>query len=284
MNLKILTYNLGLLRISIYGVKVFEFTPFLEERFKMALQNLNSFDFDIICLQEVYSRKDAKLIHDTLTSKYPYNVFYHAEKKWKWSSGLVVLSRYPIPYADFKKYEKSTLDERLFVDKGFLETEIQLQKHKVHLINCHTTAGGYFYHPEHPHTNKIREQQIHQMIRRAHERENDVSIISGDLNAGPKVSKNNFEIFKFYQYRDIFNYQEGHITWDIENPLNKQSFHATSPNQRIDHILYKPMNNIEVSHGESKILFQEPVVEVKSEKITASDHYAVASELFLSNS
>jgi endonuclease/exonuclease/phosphatase family metal-dependent hydrolase len=276
-----------LLRVTVFGYRIFEFTPYIKSRFNTALKILKKIDYDIVCLQEVYSRLHAQKIVEELKETYPYNVFYHAEKKWKWSSGLIILSKHPIPYSDFHKFQKSTIDEGLFVDKGFLEAEIAVNDYKIHLINTHTTAGGYFYHPEHKHTDQIREQQIHQMIRRSHERACDASIITGDINAGPKVSKTNFEIFKFYQYRDVFDFSTNLVTWEVENPLNKISFHASSPSQRIDHILYKPFGHTKIKHEHSKILFKEATVKIgkkKKKSTTVSDHYAVASDLLLSSS
>jgi hypothetical protein len=66
-------------------------------------------------------------------------------------------------------------------------------------------------------------------------------------------------------------------TWDIKNPLNMNSPHATSPSQRIDHVVLPPKTRHKLSFEDARIVFQEKVVDIKSEKekVTASDHHGL---------
>lgn len=281
--LKVLSFNLGLLRVTIKGKKIFEFTPFLEERFTQILEKLKSCGADVICVQEIFNKLDALRLVEELKSIYPYHFCPRADYYLRYSSGLVVLSKVPLKKSSFQKFYNSTWDEKLYVDKGFIKTYIDFDDFLVQLINAHTTAGGYFKHPENKKINNIRDTQIRQILK-SKDTSSHMTLIAGDLNCGPQTSQENFDLFKKDGFLDVFQYQDnGLYTWDIKNPLNTNSFHATSPSQRIDHILYKIHEKKEWNHEESQIVYKEPIVKVqgliKENIITMSDHYGVKATI-----
>lgn len=283
MKLKVLSFNVGLLRLLFGGYKIFEFVPFIEDRFEIMLENIKALKFDILSFQEIYNHGHAKKAIEILKPIYPFHVWIPIPNT-KLCSGLMIFSVFPLMNSSFEAFKKNTLEEKLFVNKGFLSTEIDLDVAKVHFINIHTTAGGYFKYPDHPSINRIRDGQIRQALHHTDTKSNPhFTLITGDLNAGPQVSRENFDLFKNQNYIDIFDYKDdGIFTWDNSNEVNQKSIHAICPSQRIDHILYKQRSHKNIIHHSPQILFKEPIVSVgirKNKKITISDHYAVTTEL-----
>lgn len=283
MKLKVLSFNVGLLRLLFGGYKIFEFVPFLEDRFEIMLENIKALRFDILSFQEIYNHSHAKKAIEILKPLYPFHAWIPIPNT-KLSSGLMIFSVFPLINTSFEAFKRNTLEEKLFVNKGFLSTEIDTEVARIHFMNIHTTAGGYFKYPDHPSINRIREDQIRQAILHSEAKsKHHFSVVTGDLNTGPQVSVENFELFKKENYIDIFGYQDNGIyTWDNSNEVNKKSIHAICPSQRIDHILYKQRSNKTITHKSPEVIFKEPIVNVglrKSKKITISDHYAVTTEL-----
>lgn len=282
--LKILSFNLGLLRVKVKDRKVFEFTPYLEERFEKIVEEFKKSDADIISIQEIYNKMDVIRFIEELKFKYPYYFAPRADYYLRFASGLVVLSKVPLKNSTFEKFKESTWDEKLYVDKGFIQTYVDFDDFLIQLVNAHTTAGGYFRHPENRAIDVIRETQIQQILN-AKDPKTHLTLITGDLNCGPQTSSQNFELFKKNNFIDVFEFKDnGLYTWDIQNPLNKTSPHATSPSQRIDHILYKIHEKKEWHHEQSKIVYKDAKVKIKpsrnsEEIITLSDHYGVEANI-----
>ena len=76
-----MTFNAGLLVSSIFGITLFEPTPYVQERLTGIISNLRSTDADIIALQEVYNEKHKDKIISDLSDLYPFAFFYKRKKK-----------------------------------------------------------------------------------------------------------------------------------------------------------------------------------------------------------
>ncbi len=282
--LKVLSFNLGLLRVNIRKTKIFEFTPYLEERFSKIVEKLKTCDADIISLQEIYNKLDALALIEELKSIFPYHFYPRPNHYMRYSSGLLVLSKLPLKKPTFQKFKRSTWDEKLYVDKGFIDTHVDFDDFLVQIVNAHTTAGGYFKHPESKSVDKIRDSQIKQILNATNSKTH-MTVITGDMNCGPQASKQNFELFEKEGFQDVFQYKDNSLyTWDVKNPLNANSIHSSSPSQRIDHILYQVHEKREWDHGDSQIIYKEGIVKVKTllqkeELVTLSDHYGVESNI-----
>ena len=73
-SVRILSYNVGLLRFHVLGILAFSNPPYGSERFPFICSELLKFeDVDVICLQECYEDCHANAIIDALKSKYPYH-------------------------------------------------------------------------------------------------------------------------------------------------------------------------------------------------------------------
>lgn len=62
--LKVTTYNLGLAHT---------FVPYAKERLAPLISELSNYDSDILCLQEVWTKKDQKKIHKALNKNFPFS-------------------------------------------------------------------------------------------------------------------------------------------------------------------------------------------------------------------
>src|SRR2546422_5405717 len=236
--------NLGLLKVDLLGVSIWEFTPFVEMRLHAAPSALREINADIVALQEIYRIRHRAFLAEALRDVYPYSYFTRRRRFVGLDNGLMLLARYPIEGAGFVPFEHNMLDERLLAPKGFVHATAKVAgSGPVHLLNVHTTAGGFMHHPEAPRTREIRSRQIAQLLSAGQHAAGDAGLIVGDLNAGPGVSPENYKQVLDAGYVDAWvlppgqSNDTGGITWDVKNPLNKESPHASSPSQRIDYVL-----------------------------------------------
>jgi mRNA deadenylase 3'-5' endonuclease subunit Ccr4 len=70
--LTILSYNVGLLRLKLFGLTVFSNPPHAAERLPHIPEALRSANADIIFIQECYEEKHAKFLTDSLKESHPY--------------------------------------------------------------------------------------------------------------------------------------------------------------------------------------------------------------------
>lgn len=88
----------------------------------------SSEDFDIITLQEVFTKNGYKTLVETLKDKYPYHTGSPIRKWFKpVNSGLLILSKYPIKETSFYMYSGMAHADR-FSSKGVLATTIEIQE------------------------------------------------------------------------------------------------------------------------------------------------------------
>lgn len=301
--MKIVTFNAGLLSISLFGgLKKFEPAGWIEERLSRLPDALLGARPDVLILQEVYSQKHKQWLAQALSEWLPYSAFDAAAP---WSrllpDSLMILSRYPINDSCFVRFEASRWDERLLGTKGFYVARVNDTPVGPLLIaNMHTTAG-VFTHPEHPKINQVRKAQIHQSIDYLEQSAGNAKVVlAGDLNCGPGVAFTGepdiaplvlkdalipaSERVSIHNYRQITrrgladtHHTLGLVerpTWSpTSNPLNRGGDHATwgCPAQRIDHVFVKADQLRPTAGG---VFLEEPLIPVPgSTSVPLSDHY-----------
>ncbi len=100
-----------------------------DERAKLMAQYLlnSDEDFDIITLQEVFTKKGYKEFTTILKDKYPYHTGSPTRKWYKpVNSGLLILSKYPIKENSFFMYSGMAHADR-FSSKGALAATIEVE-------------------------------------------------------------------------------------------------------------------------------------------------------------
>jgi endonuclease/exonuclease/phosphatase family metal-dependent hydrolase len=285
MLLDLLTLNVGLLR---YMAGVVQPAPFVAERLKALPSALVQSDADVILLQEIYGKKQKLSVIDALSGRYPHA--FHGEDASRFyalDSGLLVLSRLPLR-GRFERFREGPLDERLFARKGFQIVEVELACGlECVLLNAHTTAGGAFTHPEHGIIDRHRDGQLRQLLVCA-ANASKLTVIAGDLNAGPRVSDGNYRLLESSGYSDLYlesGADQSAVTWDPANALNLKGPHRTSPPQRIDHF-FGPTTGLRGGAFRvtgAEILFREPRVETTAGLVTLSDHYGLRLSLAMTS-
>jgi endonuclease/exonuclease/phosphatase family metal-dependent hydrolase len=282
VKLRLATLNVGLLRL--FGSLV-QPAPYVEERLAALPRALRALGAQIIALQEVYREPHRQFLIECLQDVFPYSAYSRDKPWWGLENGLMIFSTMPLEYR-FERFEASPLDEKLVDCKGILISRFRDEKGgSWSLLNIHTTAGGIWRHPESPPADFIRARQIEQILRAA-QAEPWLSIIAGDLNAGPGVSEGNFQQLEDAGYQsihDLLNGRESGATWDPGNPLNANGPHRLCPLQRIDHLFVRreDLASGRVLAISSAICCRDATVPTLAGMVTVSDHYGLAFEIEL---
>ena len=280
MKLKLVTLNAGLL--SFFG-GLLKFAPFVEERVIELPRQLRKLNPDILILQEVYWQWHREWIISELRDLLPHSLYSRKIRHLGLENGLMMLSKMP-GSGSLHLFQAAPPDERFLDSKGFFAANLAMSNGNLNVINLHTTAGGFWLHPESSKANRIRASQIQQVLDYARTVTGTL-LITGDLNAGPGVSEENFRQFTDTDYdsiHDLLHPGSTEFTWDPENQLNRTSPHKTCPPQRIDHVLIR---KTDIQSGRlqpltSVICCREEVVAVPSgKKVTVSDHFALNVEM-----
>lgn len=141
-NLKIITYNVA-------GAPVFMPLAPRALRFPKITQRLRRSDYDIVALQEVWTKKDTRFFINN--SEYPYN--YYFKNNILFGNGLVVMSRYPAVKIRFFPFTvndpfQGLFDPEIWADKGILALRFDLGHgrsidfYDIHIIS---EIGGLYH-------------------------------------------------------------------------------------------------------------------------------------------
>lgn len=283
-SVSLLTLNCGLLRIGALGRALLEPAPFIAERLAALPAALREVDADIVALQEIYKTAHKRAVMRALADRWPHADYPRGRPPHKLDSGLLVLSRFPMPAARFHPFRDAPRDEKFFVHRGAFETVHETPGFgSLRLLSFHTTAGGTRHDPESAAADAIRARQIDTILDLAERGAGEAAaLLIGDLNAGPPVSMDNYRQVTARGYADLFAEGAGAaaaasaVTWDSQQPLNRRGPHNHQRPQRIDHIFLKRAWLRRWRVAEARIVLTEPVVPVAGEgRVTVADHYGV---------
>jgi len=312
-SIKLMTYNLGLLRLRIlYKFEVFANPPFADERFAHIPKALAESGADVIALQEIYEDGHVNDLVDAVKGVYPYSARGHERDNGKWCetdghaketspgvvssifqwptgkipsglkfhNGLLLLSKYPIESYALIKHGKAAQLENAMGSKCMLAVRVRSPIGPLFLVNMHPTAGGELKPEE---ANGLRQEELEEAVALCqNELKADAAtkaIIIGDLNCGPDASIVNYEYVLKSGFEDALAEKDNTewCTWDPENPLNKVGPHADAPPQRIDLFLMHKKSCLESI--DASMHFKIPCVETAQGLSTMSDHYGVMTTL-----
>jgi len=280
--LSIATFNAGLLKVTFAGLSVFEFTPFTEERLRAIPHALTLLDCDVICLQEVYDERSAKLIRKALEKSHPFWYRQPTRRMVLVGNGLMVLSRFELTGMGLRVFRAQMIDERLFAPRAMMYARIQVPHFgTIGIYNVHLTAGGAFHHPEAVKSDEIRTRQVEELIEHAGANGLDVQIMAGDFNCGSNISTEPYSRIPQAGYSDAPSIAKGReidewITWDPANPLNRECPHKTSPPQRIDHVFIKTKALEHLTILDAGLILSQPQVAIQGKKpVSLSDHVGI---------
>jgi endonuclease/exonuclease/phosphatase family metal-dependent hydrolase len=206
--LSILTFNTAIQDIRILGQSVYRPVKYIKERLEELSKQLTKLSPDIICLQELFHPSLQQQLYGMLKSDYPYfNGFAKTGFELRLGNELLIFSKFPLQEGKLFRFSNAAIEERLFTNKGFHITFLDSPMGEMQLVNMHMTAGGLRDHPEDQHMEKIRSNQIQQLIKTI---SNGMpTLLVGDLNAGPETSQKNYHAVLDAGFTDVFQVQPG---------------------------------------------------------------------------
>ncbi|MFA5936055.1 MAG: endonuclease/exonuclease/phosphatase family protein [Patescibacteria group bacterium] len=286
--LRLLTLNTGLFRLRIGPWSFLDPIPHTAARIHHIADAVRVHQPDVIAFQEVFADRDLDRLHNELAADYPHYASsrdHIPSPRIRAHSGLCVFSRFPLKNQRHEMFQDTSLDERLFVGRGFLAANVESPIGVVSVFNMHLTSGGIFRDPRGAAFVGIRNNQVDQLTAAGNAATSPIRIILGDLNAGPAVSEENYARVLANGFRDSWDLHPEtitrlkHVTWENANPLTGRELHKTEAPQRIDHIFLHPDTLNHVTVGRAEIVLHEPRVMTPRGLVTVSDHYGVLVDL-----
>jgi endonuclease/exonuclease/phosphatase family metal-dependent hydrolase len=188
-DVSILTYN-------IWGIPIWLPRVGLSNRFDKISKKLANDDFDIVCLQECFSKRFRNKVLKELSGSYYHSEYYKCNRKTflgivtDCHGGLMTFSKFPIVFEHFYPFPLTKdMDKTERIGrKGFLVTKVINQKRDtVCIINTHLYAGKT------EKSEKFREVQIAFMdsILNVKKYYDYKCVLAGDINVNhPDISMN----------------------------------------------------------------------------------------------
>lgn len=278
--LRVLTFNLGLLRVRLFGISVctiFSSPPYLPQRLDAILLQLPVLlaerKVDVCALQEIYEESHVEALLSAVQAEMPYHARVSNNRCYQFHNGLLILSRVPIDAVTLEKHKQASVIEMALGCKSCLCIHVTTHLGKISFVNLHTTSSDGV---DSVRQNELEEAMV--MCETAHS-EGYAAAIIGDLNMGPETSKPNYDFLLSSGYSDIVSCRAPNIgaTWDPNSPLNNTPIFANSPPQRIDHFFVHESAHLVAVQVEK--VFAEPSVVIPLKKgtihVTLSDHFGL---------
>jgi len=268
--MKLLTFNTGLLELAV-GPLAFNPVPKLKARAKALPAALLAKQADVVCLQEVYRKKDADVLAGL--SEYPYS-YRSPNGSITKNTGLFIMSKYPFELLEELDFQASGVEK--IVPKGAVKIQITDGPYKgVVVVNVHFPYGGFGSHSQTRwYTIKKRNNNI-EFMQRHIDSDTQKVLVAGDFNFGHDIAQANYEKMLSFGYENITN---GRITWDVENPLNLMF--PLSISQSIDHIFLNQNCRLKMKNEKCERIFDTPI-ETKKGPLFLSDHFGLLCEIDL---
>ena len=284
--LTILTYNVGLVRVAIAGITVFEPAPFIPERLAALPDALRESGANIVALQEVFRAPHRRFIVEAVRDVFPWAAWAEAPR-FGLSSGLLILSDRPLKEPQQARFSRHPIDERFYAQKGLLTANVDAGAlGPIRLLNVHTTAGGKFMNYDAPATRALRSHQIGEVLRVAAAPGDAATLIVGDFNTGIEAAEENYREIVDAGYIDLVKEANGGTpeadlcTWDPAQPLANGKEKQKGAPRRLDHVFAARGDRGRFRIEEARVVFKEPVVATpEGPKVPLSDHYGISIRL-----
>lgn len=277
MRIRVLTFNVGLMRLRLGGVTVFENPAGVGRRAPMIVRRLRDVCLrenpDIVCLQECYEQEHRDAVKVALRPEYPYMATSHYHT-WM-NSGLMTFCKHPHPVLSFRRVPHTVecLYERVFGDRAMLVTRVAYRGTRpLTVVNAHLSSGCPVEGDE---IAAIRHRQIRDIDRAVESTDcPGPVIVAGDFNCSTKVTPQNYRGMERLGWVDAWPAANGGgvpetPTWDKANPLNADKPSLQGRSHRCDHIWVARRSGALSVHECRVIAERDPV----------SDHYAVIADV-----
>ncbi|XP_014096081.1 putative neutral sphingomyelinase isoform X1 [Bactrocera oleae] len=271
--------NLSILTLNVWGIPFPFISKDREARIAAIGLELSSGKYDIVSLQEVWSRKDCETLKNATELVLPYAHYFYSGVM---GSGLLVLSKYPILSSFFHPWSVNGYFHRIqhadwFGGKGVGLCRILVDKHVIHLYNTHLHAEYNNNNDDYKTHRVIQAFDTAQFIR-ATRGDSVLQVLAGDLNAQPhdltyKVLLYTSKMQDCCNSKNIVTNEYQRNSYTASNTSNKMSAGV-----HIDHIFARSPENIALSIIDYGLPLTEPV---PGQNFSYSDHEAVLAKLQL---
>jgi len=231
-NLKIVSYNIDGLFAHYNHINYINISKYI--RYLLVKEKV-----DVICLQEVWEKSILNMIKNNLTdinlyyAQPPTNLKYCLGEH----SGLLVISKYPIIYQDYLKYEQLKFTCS-FTNKGLQHIKISRNNKEYDIINTHLQSSfnkcGLMYQ-------NTAEIHFNQILNYINENNIEKCLILGDLNLHTPfikdILKKNDKLSIKYEYDNLITFP-GRYSEQLDYFID---YNNTLFNKKID---YSVKNNI----------------------------------------
>lgn len=260
--------SLSLLTINLWGLPVKLPGHAQKERFQNIPQMLFKGQQDIICVQEIFSKRLRKRLLKSIPSSYAVFSDYSCnETIFGWvkkdcHGGLMTLSKYPIIEETFYRYPKSRdmrLEERAG-EKGFLLTKIRINEEYIYVINTHLYSGPSEVDEMH----RLRQiKYMHEVLSEIPSFNHHYAIMLGDLNVRhPELAeltgRPSSSVYAYIQ--DEMRFEEYDLNRDANIYTIDYHQNDYTPEgedlQKLDYIMYRDPRGYAQQKEKSTVVFK----------------------------
>lgn len=225
------------------------------------IQYLNSTNFDIIVLQEVFDKSISNKFKTDLKIKYPYCLMPQKEGyTLKLSSGVMILSKYPLELVKHVVFNVSKKSDK-GAQKGCSLIKININNKKVFLAGTHLDSKSN-------NSRSLQYQITNDKILKPYINDSIPLLIAGDFNT-------DFESLQYDSMINTFKLKNFELNDDRPYTFDEfNTWNAKGYNAWIDFILYQKSKKVEVLNQ----YILRPTMKYKNKKMDLSDHYQIVME------
>ncbi|CAL7945150.1 unnamed protein product [Xylocopa violacea] len=240
-------------------------------------------NYDIICLQEVWSVNDFKIIKARTQEQLPYSHYFYSGVV---GSGVCILSRYPIKDVMFHKWPLNGYVHKIhhgdwFGGKGIGLCRLQIHNLDINIYTAHLHAEYNRHNDEYIAHRVLQAFDTAQFIRMTSGGANS-AILGGDLNTEPQDLAYRL-MCGIAGLTDACSNSTNNLGTNecANNSYTSSQLARNLPEgKRIDHILYKGSKNIKIELTN----FQHPFPKrIPYKDFSYSDHEAIMATFKFSN-
>ncbi|XP_043801021.1 putative neutral sphingomyelinase [Apis laboriosa] len=265
--------SINILTLNCWGIPYV--SPNRSARMTAIADKFATENYDIICLQEIWSINDFKMIKAKTQEQLPYSHYFYSGVI---GSGLCILSKFPIKDVIFHKWPLNGYVHKIhhgdwFGGKGVGLCKLQIHNWNVNVYIAHLHAEYNKHNDEYIAHRVLQAFDTAQFIRMTSGGA-DSTILGGDLNTEPQDLVYRI-ICGVAGLTDACSNSSSNLgTNECANNSYTNSKHAnTLPDgKRIDHILYQGTKNVKIEITN----FQHPFPNrVPYKNFSYSDHEAI---------
>lgn len=273
----------SILTLNVWGLP-FGLSVNKEKRIYAIAQAIVSTNCDVVCLQELWTKKDVNTMKEIVRYTHPYHHYFHSGII---GSGLCIFSKWKIEETFYYTFPINGFFHMVhhgdwFGGKGIGFVRININGLRIHIYNTHLHAdyseeGGM----DHYYAHRLVQAFDTALFIKHTSASADVSILGADLNSTPEDSCTKL-IRGLADLEDAWEIADRREAFPETNDCVRNTFRCKTlksnfPGRRIDYILFKTKNNIMVNVPKCIFPFED---RIPGTEISYSDHEAVCATFY----